>query len=107
MPLYGQPNATTPVTFLSYPNDVTGGLFWTLMIFAVFMITFGVQKTNPRNSSTVSLTTSSVFASVFALFLFLLDANLIPSYVLTITMLSSLFGVIILLWQNQNRVSTA
>jgi len=42
--VYGAPNVTTMVGLSQYVSTVTGGVFWSLMLFVMFIITFAVMS---------------------------------------------------------------
>jgi len=42
--MYPAPNVTSVTSFLFYPNIVTGGWFWTMILAAIFIVLFIVGK---------------------------------------------------------------
>lgn len=91
---FTQPNMTTPVDLFIYANTVTGGMFWTLILFATFIISFGTLRSTYSNQ--ISFATTSFFTGILAIFLFILE--LISPEVMVINMVLAISGVILLLF---------
>jgi len=91
---YAAPNATDIVGVLEYANTVTGHWFWTLIIIAVFVMSFGVLIA--RNDAKKSFAAASFFSTIFSMILFVLD--LIQMNVMVITLLMSFAGLMLMLF---------
>lgn len=92
---YPMPNATNIVTFLSYGNDATGGLFWPLALIAMFAIMLGNLKLT--NSWEDSFASASFFTGIVGIFLGILQ--FISGYITIAMMALAIIGAMLLIWR--------
>jgi len=89
---------------LVYVNDITNGLFVNLFLFVIFMaVLFGTFFSAKRISGDSNLVSSFAIAGYVtsgAAIIMSLIPNLIPLYVVIITIVISLIGTIWLFFQN-------
>jgi hypothetical protein len=76
--------------FLQYPNIVTGNWFWTFVIIAQFMIIFVVTKNNYLTERSFAVASFLCFLSAIILY----AMSFITMFVLIITMVATIFGLI-------------
>jgi len=88
-------NATEPMALFNYPNTVTGGQFWNLILLAIFVVSYlGISK---RSNNQKSFAASGFLLGVIASFFFVLGwIEVLP---LLISLVVALSGFILLLFK--------
>ena len=92
--MYPIANFTTPGDWISYASTATSGMFWNLILVAIFMIMFGTFQ----KSSSVErgFAASSFVTGLLAIFLLLMNG--IDSWSATAWIVLSFAGFILLLF---------
>lgn len=66
------PNATNLVELFQHPNTVTGGMFWNLILLAIFMVAY-LALSSVKNANTSNVFAGSGFLTgISASFMFIL-----------------------------------
>jgi len=86
---FPMPNATNITGIATYANTVTGGWFWSLILVAIFMVTFLVQKNYPTERAFVS---SSFLTFLSAIFMFILGLIADQIFVIAFVIMIASFG---------------
>jgi len=69
---FAAPNATDLVELFQYPNTVTGGMFWNLILLAIFIVVY-LGLSAPKNAKTSnSFAGSGFLTGIIASFMFIL-----------------------------------
>lgn len=89
---YTVPNATNITAFAEYPNTVTGGWFWNLIVLAVFFITFSSLKTT---SPTLKAFAGATFVTAVPTF-FLSIMGLVWFQTVTAMIIMGVFSILAL-----------
>lgn len=93
---YATPNMTSHIDMFTYANDVTGGLFWSMILGAIFVVAFGtLQRTNGTSKAFAA---STFFTGLIASIMFVL--TLIDSLVLGIALAGAIAGLLMLWFKN-------
>lgn len=90
-------NATQPIDLLTYANTVTGGLFWNMILLAVFVIAY--MGLSQRSSSTKSFAATGFLTGIVGSFLFVL--GLIPIFSLLVSIVLAIAGFVLLLFSKE------
>lgn len=90
-------NFTTPTEWVIYASTVTGGWFWTLILIAIFIVSFG--SLSGFTTTERSFATSSFFTGILAAFLYVLGA-IAPLHA-TIFIAITIIGFIMLLFKKE------
>lgn len=81
---YPNPNVTRPLDVFTYLNTITGDVFWTLIVFAIFIIVYiGLSIYNFKNALLPSFFISTFTSAM------LYGAGLVSSWVVAALMLGS------------------
>ena len=63
---WANPNITRPLDLLTYINTITGDIFWTLIVFAMFIIVYlALSMHNFRNAILPAFFLSGFSAAIF------------------------------------------
>lgn len=104
MAIYPNLNVTTAECFLSYGNSVTNDLFWTGILFLLFVVVFSVQKIRGYKTI-VCFTTTSFFSTLISFFMSSIKCGsspLISSYTVLFLFGISVLSFVFMIYQENN-----
>ena len=92
--VYAAPNVTNMSALFTYANTVTDGLFWQLILMAVYIVTF--ISLSGRAKTSECLASSGFFTGIVAVIMFIM--GLIGEIQLIVAIVLALGGFVMLLF---------